>query len=972
MALPIIVGSAGTPTLGNVSSISLTNPGGTAVNDYLVAILSVDGSVGTATPSGWTKFFSYTDATNAQTIQIYYKKLTVVDNAAQTFTMATGTETMVGRLYVMRGLHGTTPITQIGVDKFQASGTSFTYPTSTTNQMDTLVFALTSVGVGAKPATGTFPSTGWTADYNDANGAWASNNTMGSFHVAKKDMPIIGALPAGSITISTSSSIYGGVFQFNSATPGLGRAVDGSVVNEGTTLFQSFLYPQSFSSSGSGTTVTLGAWAPNNITGIIVQGTGTSYSTAVKFRKKSTDSAASKSISLNESMFSIIPVDTATKSYYIESGASFTGLSVVGYTTSEVVMLPSAVDIGSYTASVGITSAPTWQTHDISSLLSPGDSAIGVIASLSQTSSGLVYYFARPNGYSAGPAMIYDSGKTLPFNANVGGQIIMPVDGTNKFQTYAGVSGSAPTVNVTIHGYIKSKWTFPSNILDTATNKINPSNLATTDTTFTVSGTTGGFFAIYDDPEAGSSPVVTGNNGGATFPIFNRGQKWFSGVFIGLNGSNQFAAKTNDATNYTDQRIAVGALLSVSSVNLAGYYEFALRGYPAVIDASDYPSPPSKAFTFAKPIPIVSSGGGSLAPLKTLTVTKFTPTVATGKSEAVPLKAFTFTPYAPATVTTKVFYAGLTAFSLNQFAPSVSSGKNIIMPLKTFSFNNLTPFVGVSALVVAPTQVFTLTSFIPHKGTSVALYQFSLNKLVPEVGTGVNVEQPSEAVLTITGIIPEDIGERISTKIFPDTFEFDLVGQAGLAAGKNLQIPVRNFIVTNGILYYKLSTVKFTGEPVPAEHLKDALKLDGDAYVDLFQIILSNKQSILYFTMNKTKDWQGHTYEGNGIKLEGVGNYADDEVSRPKLSLWNPEGIYSYLVDEGLLDSATIVRYRVLKEHIDADLPIYRRQQWKVSRIASLRKGLIGVELRDMLDGQLFMTPGRMFIPPDFPTVSLN
>lgn len=189
----------------------------------------------------------------------------------------------------------------------------------------------------------------------------------------------------------------------------------------------------------------------------------------------------------------------------------------------------------------------------------------------------------------------------------------------------------------------------------------------------------------------------------------------------------------------------------------------------------------------------------------------------------------------------------------------------------------------------------------------------------------------------------------------------------------NKPVPITNFTLKSGANRFGYSVITFSGEPVPIEHMTDAQKLDNaDAYVELFQIILSDKQTKIYMKLNHDVDWQGNTYEGTGIKLDGVGKYADDQVARPKLTLFNPEGVYSYLIDQGLLDGATIVRYRVLLDDVENDRPIYRRQQWKVSRVASVKIGYIGLELRDMMDGQNFTTPARMFIPPDFPTVSLS
>lgn len=161
-------------------------------------------------------------------------------------------------------------------------------------------------------------------------------------------------------------------------------------------------------------------------------------------------------------------------------------------------------------------------------------------------------------------------------------------------------------------------------------------------------------------------------------------------------------------------------------------------------------------------------------------------------------------------------------------------------------------------------------------------------------------------------------------------------------------------------------------ENVPASHIEDAHKLDADGYVEFFQIALADNSGTLYLKMNSDMTWQGHTYEGTGIKLDGVGSYADDQVSRPKLNLFNPDGIYSSLVDQGKLDNAIVTRIRVLKQDVDSNTNISRRQKWRISRIVTIKNPMIVCELRDMLDGQMFLVPGRMFIPPDFNAVSLS
>lgn len=193
-----------------------------------------------------------------------------------------------------------------------------------------------------------------------------------------------------------------------------------------------------------------------------------------------------------------------------------------------------------------------------------------------------------------------------------------------------------------------------------------------------------------------------------------------------------------------------------------------------------------------------------------------------------------------------------------------------------------------------------------------------------------------------------------------------------VSSGVSVAAPLGEFTLANGVGYYLVETIQFNGDPVPAEHMEDALKLEADAKVDLFEIILPDGMNKVFLKQGKTVTWQGNTYEGTGIKIEGVAKYADDTLARPKVTIFNPNGVYNYLVDQGVLDSSLLARYRILKEHLTDDLPIYERQQWKVSRIASVRTPFISLELRDMMDGQNFQSPGRMFIPPDFPTVSLS
>ena len=165
-------------------------------------------------------------------------------------------------------------------------------------------------------------------------------------------------------------------------------------------------------------------------------------------------------------------------------------------------------------------------------------------------------------------------------------------------------------------------------------------------------------------------------------------------------------------------------------------------------------------------------------------------------------------------------------------------------------------------------------------------------------------------------------------------------------------------------------------EDVPGGNLdsttrEDAHSLEADGYVDLYEINLLNGGKVA-IKNNDTVSWQGQSYEGTAVQLTGVANSSDEETSRPQFSVANAEGMFSTMVRDGALDGAFVTRFRVLRDDIDNDVNRYISQRWRVRRVSSLTKHKITMELRDQLDGQFFLTPARMFIPPEFRQVSLG
>lgn len=158
----------------------------------------------------------------------------------------------------------------------------------------------------------------------------------------------------------------------------------------------------------------------------------------------------------------------------------------------------------------------------------------------------------------------------------------------------------------------------------------------------------------------------------------------------------------------------------------------------------------------------------------------------------------------------------------------------------------------------------------------------------------------------------------------------------------------------------------------PQSHLQEAQKLTADAEVDLFTLSLVDQLTVFRFKNDETATWQGHVYDGIGCSMSGDKRSSSEEEGRPTLRAMNPAGMFQKIALDGLLDRAILVRKTVLRTHLDANLNIYRQRMWYVERVKELIAGeVIGLELRSMTDLPNFQLPARLYMPPEFPTVSL-
>lgn len=157
-------------------------------------------------------------------------------------------------------------------------------------------------------------------------------------------------------------------------------------------------------------------------------------------------------------------------------------------------------------------------------------------------------------------------------------------------------------------------------------------------------------------------------------------------------------------------------------------------------------------------------------------------------------------------------------------------------------------------------------------------------------------------------------------------------------------------------------------------HLEESYKLDAEGYAHLYSIrMYPPNESDILMTINPQRDvtWQGYTWDSWPVNLSDYKRESSGEASRPKFSLGNLNGLFSRYVHEGWMDTAEVCRYRVLGPHLEGNINSFLKNTWRVGKVVSLSKSLVVVELREILDWQLFIMPGRAYYPPEYPTVSV-
>ena len=160
---------------------------------------------------------------------------------------------------------------------------------------------------------------------------------------------------------------------------------------------------------------------------------------------------------------------------------------------------------------------------------------------------------------------------------------------------------------------------------------------------------------------------------------------------------------------------------------------------------------------------------------------------------------------------------------------------------------------------------------------------------------------------------------------------------------------------------------------IPVSQQFDAHELESRGIREFYKIeFLTQDNSTMYLTPHDSIEWLGQVWEFLPCKLTENAQNSTGEMSRPKLSAFNPDGIFSLWIESGQTDGAIVTRYSALLSDIEAGVAAYTKNMWVISKVVNLNKHIVVFELRSTLDGANFSLPARGFYPPEFPSVSLR
>lgn len=159
---------------------------------------------------------------------------------------------------------------------------------------------------------------------------------------------------------------------------------------------------------------------------------------------------------------------------------------------------------------------------------------------------------------------------------------------------------------------------------------------------------------------------------------------------------------------------------------------------------------------------------------------------------------------------------------------------------------------------------------------------------------------------------------------------------------------------------------------LPQSHIEDALKLQADGKVHLYELSPVTGGTI-YFKQDNTLTWLGQEYEGLPCQITGE-EISTEKMPTPRMTI-GMEDLdllpFKGLIHDGHLDGATLVRKIVLLDNLLNNRNIYERTTFRVKRPDSYSRTKISLVLATYSTANSQTIPFRQYIPPAFPWVDL-
>lgn len=152
---------------------------------------------------------------------------------------------------------------------------------------------------------------------------------------------------------------------------------------------------------------------------------------------------------------------------------------------------------------------------------------------------------------------------------------------------------------------------------------------------------------------------------------------------------------------------------------------------------------------------------------------------------------------------------------------------------------------------------------------------------------------------------------------------------------------------------------------------KDTQSLTPHQLVQFLKLSIDTAQgtSTFLLTDGVATTWRGEVWSRAPFLLAGISSSATGERSRPKLTLPNEEGMFSYFVNNRLLEGAEVIRYLV--HPLELQSGTYLRNVWYASQVVGMDSVSVTLQLRRYSDGNQFRLPSRRYVQPEFRTVVL-